>query len=144
MDAVYYVRPGDRNDELRYSLRSLANLPHDRVWIVGHTPPWVTGIESIQGNTVGGGPQQTAQDPVPERDRFIPVSDRSIKSRIEIGRRKKAIGIPWRGTGMTEEQCRDPRERYEPPAVHETAAASSTRWIPLKRQNRLRSAVISP
>jgi hypothetical protein len=41
-DAVYVVRPGDRNDELRHSLRSLAqNVPHGRVWIVGHLPPWV-------------------------------------------------------------------------------------------------------
>ena len=50
MDVVYYVRPGDRNEALRYSLRSLTNLPHERVWIVGHRPPWVTGIEHIPGN----------------------------------------------------------------------------------------------
>lgn len=47
MDVVYIVRPGDRNDELRYSLRSLANLPHDRVWIVGHRPPWVTNVTHV-------------------------------------------------------------------------------------------------
>lgn len=48
------VRAGDRNEELRYSLRSLAaNVPHDRVWIVGHKPAWVTGVRHIpvrQGN----------------------------------------------------------------------------------------------
>lgn len=49
-DVVYIVRPGDANEELRYSLRSLANLPHRKVWIVGHTPNWVTGVESIPGN----------------------------------------------------------------------------------------------
>lgn len=47
MDVVYIVRPGDDNPELRYSLRSLANLPHDRVWIVGQTPSWVTGVHSL-------------------------------------------------------------------------------------------------
>ena len=47
MDVVYVVRPGDRNDELRYSLRSLANLPHDRVWIVGYRPSWVTNVTHI-------------------------------------------------------------------------------------------------
>jgi hypothetical protein len=41
MDVVYFVRPGDRNEELRYSLRSLANVPHSRVWIAGHKPRWV-------------------------------------------------------------------------------------------------------
>jgi hypothetical protein len=60
VNVVYYVRPGERNEELRYSLRSLGNLPHERVWIIGHTPRWVTGVESIPGNRVAGGPQQVA------------------------------------------------------------------------------------
>ena len=42
MHIVYLVRPGDNNEELRYSLRSLANLPHDRVWVAGHRPAWCT------------------------------------------------------------------------------------------------------
>lgn len=52
LDVVYPVRPGDVNEELRYSLRSLeANYPnHGRVWIVGHRPPWLTGVEHIPGN----------------------------------------------------------------------------------------------
>lgn len=49
-DVVYFVRPGDTNEELRYSLRSLVHLPHRKVWIVGHTPAWVQGVESIRGN----------------------------------------------------------------------------------------------
>lgn len=50
MDVVYYVRPGEKNEELRYSLRSLANLKHDRVWVVGDKPSWVTNVEYIPGN----------------------------------------------------------------------------------------------
>lgn len=50
MDIVYLVRPGDDNEELRYSLRSLVNLPHDRVWFVGHLPAWVRNVEHIPGN----------------------------------------------------------------------------------------------
>ncbi|AVR77323.1 hypothetical protein SEA_SAMSCHEPPERS_4 [Mycobacterium phage SamScheppers] len=51
MDVIYPVRPGDKNDELRYSLRSLAeNFPHDRVVIVGYMPPWVRNVEYIEGN----------------------------------------------------------------------------------------------
>lgn len=43
MDVVYAVRPGDKNEELRHSLRSLAAcLPHGRVWMVGHKPAWVS------------------------------------------------------------------------------------------------------
>lgn len=42
-DIVYVVAPGDDNEELRYSLRSLAaHLPHERVWIAGHRPAWVS------------------------------------------------------------------------------------------------------
>ena len=42
------VRPGDENEELRYSLRSVAaHVPHDRVWIAGHMPSWVTGVGHI-------------------------------------------------------------------------------------------------
>jgi hypothetical protein len=48
VDAVYVVRAGDRNEELRYSLRSIvAHLPRGRVWIVGHAPRWVSGVEHL-------------------------------------------------------------------------------------------------
>lgn len=40
-DIVYPVRRGDWNEELRYSLRSLSHVRHNRVWIVGHMPKWV-------------------------------------------------------------------------------------------------------
>ena len=51
MDVVYLVRPGDDNDELRYSLRSLTNLPHDQVWVSGYRPYWVENVQVIKGNT---------------------------------------------------------------------------------------------
>lgn len=55
LDVVYIVRPGE-NEELRYSLRSLAaNLPHANVWIVGHCPRWVRGVRVIE------------LDPLPEK-----------------------------------------------------------------------------
>jgi hypothetical protein len=42
LDVLYIVRPGDDNEELRYSLRSLAaNLPHSRVFIAGYCPRFV-------------------------------------------------------------------------------------------------------
>jgi len=40
VDVVYVCRPGP-NEELRYSLRSLANLDHDEVWVFGGCPDWV-------------------------------------------------------------------------------------------------------
>lgn len=47
MDIVYFVREGEDNEELRYSLRSLVNLPHRKVHIVGYKPSWVTNVNHI-------------------------------------------------------------------------------------------------
>ena len=55
-DIVYRVRPGDNNDELRYSLRSVAaNLPHRRVWMIGHKPTWTSDlVRHIPGDRFPG------------------------------------------------------------------------------------------
>ena len=42
MDVVYVCRDG-KNEELRYSLRSLQNFPHNNVWVVGGAPDWYSG-----------------------------------------------------------------------------------------------------
>lgn len=50
MDAVYICRPGE-NEELRYSIRSVvANMPHNKIWVVGSKPDWYSGdhIEVLQ------------------------------------------------------------------------------------------------
>lgn len=49
-DVVYMLREGGPGDyeELRYSLRSLRNLPHGRVWIFGGRPPWVQGVTHVE------------------------------------------------------------------------------------------------
>ena len=47
MDVVYIVGVQNSHEELRYSLRSLANLEHGRVWIAGHLPAWVRNVGHI-------------------------------------------------------------------------------------------------
>lgn len=43
LPVVWVVRPGDDNEALRYSMRSVhANLPHAGAWIAGHKPRWVS------------------------------------------------------------------------------------------------------
>lgn len=50
-DVVYIVREGDDNEELRYSLRSVAaNLPHRNVVIAGYIPTWVKDVHAIPTN----------------------------------------------------------------------------------------------
>lgn len=46
-DIVIPVREGDHNPELRWALRSLANIPHGTVWLAGHMPHWVRGCRCI-------------------------------------------------------------------------------------------------
>lgn len=49
LDLLYIVRPGDDNEELRHSLRSVAaNLPHRSVWVAGHCPVWVRNVERLE------------------------------------------------------------------------------------------------
>lgn len=47
MDVVYLVKASENNDELRWSLRSLKNLPHDRVFFAGYKPGWATNVIHI-------------------------------------------------------------------------------------------------
>ena len=37
-DIVYFVKDTPTNEELRYSVRSLANFPHGKVWVYGGCP----------------------------------------------------------------------------------------------------------
>lgn len=41
MDLLYLVKKTQTNEELRYSFRSLSNIKHDKVIIVGDLPDWV-------------------------------------------------------------------------------------------------------
>lgn len=41
LDIVYCIKDQPENEELRYSLRSLENLPHQKVWIYGGCPEWL-------------------------------------------------------------------------------------------------------
>lgn len=45
-DVVYLCGPAVGH-ELRYSLRSLVNVPHDRVWLAGHQPDWPVNVERL-------------------------------------------------------------------------------------------------
>ena len=48
VDLVYVVARNGSNDELRYSLRSVAaNLPHRHVVVAGYQPRWLTGVAHV-------------------------------------------------------------------------------------------------
>ena len=47
-DVVYVLRHSDDNEELRISLRTLANLPHGKVWLAGGQPSWTANVGRIK------------------------------------------------------------------------------------------------
>ena len=54
LDIVYMVKASDQNEELRYSLRSVAkNLPHRKVWIYGGLPKGIKPDEYVKIQQVG-------------------------------------------------------------------------------------------
>lgn len=57
-DVVYVVKASENNPELLHSLRSLINLPHRHVWLVGYRPRWV-GAEVGYLPTVQRGPKHS-------------------------------------------------------------------------------------
>ena len=59
MDVVYVNRDGE-NPELRYSLRTLVNVDHDRVWVFGGAPAWLENVEHRR-RTQGGSPYSSTR-----------------------------------------------------------------------------------
>lgn len=48
LDLVYIVKPEEKNEDLRYSLRSVAKfVPHEKIWIVGYKPSWIQNVNYI-------------------------------------------------------------------------------------------------
>lgn len=41
-DVLYFIKESEDNEELKYSLRSLKNLNHGKVFIAGYKPSWVS------------------------------------------------------------------------------------------------------
>lgn len=47
MDIVYPLKPGSKHSEFKHSLRSLKNVDHDNVWVIGYKPEWVRNVNHI-------------------------------------------------------------------------------------------------
>lgn len=62
---AYIVRAGESNEELRYSLRTVAaNTTEDHIVIVGHAPSWVRNVEVVPGNRFKHSKQRNVYDNV--------------------------------------------------------------------------------
>jgi hypothetical protein len=75
MDVVYVNRDGD-NPELRYSLRTLANVEHDRVWIFGGAPTWINqDVVTFRKRMQGGTPYSSTRGHIQAACSTTEVSD---------------------------------------------------------------------
>lgn len=78
IDVVYICRAGDRNEELRYSLRGLAaNVPHANVWFAGYMPKWVRGCRCLPVVQAGTKWENSAKN-VERAARHPKISERFI------------------------------------------------------------------
>lgn len=54
LDIIYVLKPDIQNEEFRYSLRSLKNLPHRNVWVYGGAPSWISNeVKMVQQEQSG-------------------------------------------------------------------------------------------
>lgn len=53
MDILYTIANKYDGEELKYSLRSLVNIPHDRVFVVGYLPRWLKNVIHIPTEQTG-------------------------------------------------------------------------------------------
>ena len=109
-DIVYPVRPGDVNEELRYSLRSLdVNYPnHGTVWIVGFQPSWLTNVKFIEGNASSNGHANVYQN-VLAACRHSGVSENAIIFNDDFFVTEPVTDIPLAYRGTLAEHLNLPR-----------------------------------
>jgi len=79
MDIVYVYKESSRNksEELRYSMRSLENLRHDQVWLVGDKPPWAKNVNFINVYQ-GGSSWNNVHQNIRRVCRYVTLSDEFI------------------------------------------------------------------
>lgn len=61
-DVVYVVRPGETNEDLRYSLRSLRNIKHGKVFIAGYIPKWTKNVIRVPRDQEGQANQENSNN----------------------------------------------------------------------------------
>lgn len=75
MDVVYVTREGS-NPELMYSMRSLVNIDHDGVWVIGGIPYWVDkNTTSVIHRTQSGSPGRSTQEHIRAACSTASISD---------------------------------------------------------------------
>lgn len=112
-DIVYPVRPGEVNEELRFSLRSLhANVPDvGTVWVVGHKPAWLTGVTVIPGGNSAGNSHANVYQNVLRAMRHRAVSEDVVVFNDDFFVTEPVVSLPMGYRGTLSEHLALPRLR---------------------------------
>lgn len=116
MDIVYPLKRGSDAYELRYSMRSLQNVPHDQVFVVGGQPGWLSSeVTHIQVENRAGKHQDLAAN-VLAACRDPRVSDQFILMNDDFFVMQSIPEIPvWnRGLSRDVEQSSELTNRSNP------------------------------
>jgi hypothetical protein len=113
MDVVYPVREGEHNDELMYSLRSLKNIPHGKVFLVGYAPSWVRNIVHIKRDQKGFTKYQNSTANLLAACNDPRVSDDFILMNDDFFFLKPMTEVPVRHRGPVKDVIEEYKQRYK-------------------------------
>lgn len=113
MDIVYPCKIDTTNDteELRYSLRSLENIPHTNVFIVGEKPAWVKNVIHIPIDQSLTKSENVARN-IRAAVHCESLSDEFILMNDDMFIMKKINQLPVRHLGFMDAVIRQYEERY--------------------------------
>lgn len=124
MDIVYVNRDGE-NPELRYSLRTLKNVDHDRVWIFGGAPVWINeSLVSYRKRAQGGSPYSSTRGHILAACNTPEVSDPFLLWNDDFYAMQKVGSVPIYHRGPLERLLVEQRDSRTPWAkgLRDTAA----------------------
>jgi hypothetical protein len=102
MDAVYVCRDGG-NPELQYSLRTLVNVDHDRVWIFGGAPNWIEPTRiTYQRRRQGGSPYSSTRGHIGAACNTVDVSDPFVLWNDDFYAMREVGSVPLYHRGLLE------------------------------------------
>lgn len=112
MDVVYRYRAAGAGEELKFSLRSLQNIPHDNVWIVGDIPYWLSNARTIKVPQNGKSKWDNSRQNVIEACKHPDVSDQFILMDDDFYITQPIDEIPVWHRGSFDEAISIHRKRY--------------------------------
>lgn len=131
MDVVYVNRDGG-NPELQYSLRTLVNVDHDRVWLFGGAPSWINEDTVLfKKRMQGGTPYSSTRGHIQAACGTAEVSDPFVLWNDDFFAMRHVGEVPVYHRGLMEPLLEKYASMKTPwgKGLHETAALMKKRGM---------------